>query len=295
MEVSKPDKVLFPRIGLTKAELVDHYVRMWPRMEPFVAGSPLTLERYPNGIGSKGFLQKNASPHFPSEVARIEVPRRGGTTIHPAVWSAEGIGYLANQGTITFHPWTASLPDLDRPKFLVLDLDPTAGDLEGVREVARVARRVLDRFDLRSLPVASGSSGFHLWVPIVPVVAYESVDRCARALAGLVARETEAATVEFIKDRRAGRVFVDWLRNRRGQSIAAPLAVRVRATAPVATPLRWEEVDRTDPDTWTVRSIGDRTPVELPGPVPLPVGELEEAAGDAGVELDEPFDRFDRT
>ena len=294
MEVTKPDKVLFPRIGLTKAELVDHYVRMWPRMAPFVADSPLTLERYPNGIGSKGFRQKNASAHFPSEVARIEVPKRGGTTVHPAVSSVDGIAYLANQGTITFHPWTAGLPDLDRPRFLVLDLDPTEGDLPGVREVAHASRAVLDRFALEALPVASGSRGYHLWVPIVPDHDYESVGRCARALAGLVCLETEAATIEFIKERRSGRVFVDWLRNRWGQSIAAPLTVRVRPNAPVATPLHWEEIDRTDPDGWAVRSLGDRPSVGLPDPMRLRVEDIEDVATGAGVELDEPFDRFGR-
>ncbi len=120
VEISNPDKVLFPDAGLTKADLIRHYESVGERMLPFVANSPLTLERYPSGIDKKGFRQKNASSHFPEYIGRIEVDKNdGGSTEYPTIDTVEGIAYLANQGTITFHPWTSRLPELDRPDFLV--------------------------------------------------------------------------------------------------------------------------------------------------------------------------------
>lgn len=292
MEVSNPDKVMFPGIGATKADLVAHHERVGDEMLTFLGGSPLTLERHPDGIGSKGFRQKNASSHFPPLIGRIEVPRRGGTTTYPTVDSVEGILYLVNQGTITFHPWTSRLPHLDRPDFLVLDLDPEDGDLTGVRAVAHSARAVLERFGLESTPVASGSKGFHLWVPLIPDHDLQVVSMVARALAGMVALADEVATTEFLKADRHGRVFVDWLRNGWGQSIAAPFGVRARPGAPVAAPLAWSAVDQTTPNEWRMGNFADLPRVEFAERSALPATEIVAAARDAGVDLDTPFDRF---
>ncbi len=294
MDVSNPDKVMFPEIGLTKAELVAHHERVGDEMLRFLSGSPLTLERYPNGIGSKGFRQKNASSHFPDVIGRVEIPKRGGTTVYPTVDSVDGILYLVNQGTITFHPWTSALPELDRPRFLVLDLDPEEGDLGGVRSVAHSTRRVLDRFGLASTPVTSGSKGFHIWVTLRGTHDFDAVGTAAQALAGLVAIENGRATTEFRKENRDGRVFVDWLRNRRAQSIACPLGVRARPGAPVATPLPWSAVDETAPEDWRVGNVGDRPAIAFVDPVILPVEEIVEMAVAGGVDLESTFDRFGR-
>lgn len=294
MEVSNPEKVLFGGVGVTKSHLVAHYEAVGSEMLRFVADSPLTLERYPNGIGEKGFRQKNASKHFPDFIGRIEIPKRNdGVTTYPTVDSVEGLAYLANQGTITFHPWTSRLPDLDRPDHLVLDLDPTEGDARSARAVAHACRAVLDRFGLEAVPVASGSKGYHLWVPIEPL-GFDDVALSARALAGLVVTETEAATTEFLKADRNGRVFVDWLRNNPGASIASPLSVRARPGAPVATPVTWDLLDHTEPDEYSIQTLDDRPAVTWPEPASLPAGEIASEAGRAGVDLDTPFDRFGR-
>lgn len=295
VEISNPDKVLFPAVGFTKADLVGHYVRIGERMLPFVADSPLTLERYPSGIGSKGFRQKNASDHFPDYIGRVEIPRReDGVTTYPTVDTVEGIAYLANQGTITFHPWTSRLPDLDKPDFLVLDLDPTEGDVEGVRHVARTTRAVLERFGLDSMLAASGSKGYHIWVPIEATLGFDVVGPVARALAGLIVDGDEQATTEFLKEDRAGRVFVDWLRNGWGSSIASPWSVRAREGAPVVTPIPWDRLDATAPDEWSISDV-DRVPdVPLPPRQHFDSEPIVEAALEVGVDLDTQFDRFGR-
>ncbi len=295
MEISNPDKVLFPDAGLTKADLVGHYLRFGERMLPFVARSPLTLERYPSGIGKKGFRQKNASDHFPDSVSRVEIDKNdGGVTTYATVDSVDGIAYLANQGTITFHPWTSRLPDLDKPDFLVLDLDPTEGDLEGVRAVAETARSVLEEFGLDSMLTTSGSKGFHIWVPIEPEAGFDAVGSAARALAGIVEDRNDNATTEFLKEVRAGRVFVDWLRNGWGASIASPWSVRAREGAPVATPIPWNRLNDTVPDQWSIPDVERAPDVPLPQRQHLESEPIVKAALEIGVDLDTQFDRFGR-
>lgn len=295
MEISNPDKVLFPDIELTKAELVNHYESIGELMLPFVSDSPLTLERYPSGIGSKGFRQKNASKHFPDFIGRVEVPKReGGVTTYPTIDSVPALTYLANQGTITFHPWTSRLPNLDTPRWVVIDLDPSEDDVDGVRIVAETTRTVLDRLGLDSQLVTSGSKGFHIWVAIEPDHEFDLITRCAKAIGGLIVAATESATDEFLKKDRRGRVFVDWMRNGFGASVASPFSVRSKPGAPVATPVPWEMLKKIEPQSWNVRTIDDRPDVIFPPPISLPTEAILDAADAAGVDLDREVDRFGR-
>ncbi len=263
MDVSNPDKVMFPETGTTKARLVEHYETVAPLMLPWVSGRPLTLERYPGGTAKKGFFQKNASKHFPASIQRVPVPKNDGTVIHPVIDAADDLAYLANQGTVTFHVWTSKVPDLDHPDHLVLDLDPSEEDLSKIREVAEVTRSVMERFGLAPVLVASGSRGFHLWAAIQPDHDFAAVARAAWCLAALVAAGTPGiATTEFLKRERGNRVFVDWLRNRWAQSIACPYSVRSRPAPTLAVPLRWVELGlRSHP-------AGTSTPSPIAWPIP---------------------------
>jgi bifunctional non-homologous end joining protein LigD len=295
MEPTNPDRVMFPDPGYTKADLVGYYAAAADRMLPWLSGRPLTLERHPNGVGTKGFMQKNASPHFSDHIERVEVPKSDGTVNHPVVRDAEGLTELANQGTIAFHVWTAASPDLKHPTHLVLDLDPEEGDVDACRHVARTAREVLDGFELEGGLVASGKKGFHIWVPIADL-SYEDTATAARAIAGIVAAANpDLATTEFLKKNRGGRVFVDWLRNRWAQSIVCPWSLRVTPTATVATPLEWNELESSAPDDWNLRTALDRPVPAQPGPQSVDVAGITDAARDAGVDLDADFDRFGRT
>lgn len=294
MEVSNPDKVMFPEPGFTKADLVDYYQSVAERMLPWIDGRPLTLERHPNGVGQKGFYQKHASSHFSDHIERVEVPKSDGTVTHAVVRDAEGLTELANQGTISFHVWTAAAPDLDAPTHVVLDLDPEAGDVASVRQVAMVVRDLLDEFGLAGQPVVSGKKGFHVWIPIRGL-DYETAGGISRALAGLIAtRHTDIATVEFLKKNRKGRVFVDWLRNRWAQSIVCPWSIRVTAEATVAVPIDWDEVSGVRPDEWNLRTAPDRPGLGPPANGDIDVDRIATTARDAGVDLDSEFDRFGR-
>lgn len=294
MQVTNPDKVLFPDDGITKLQVVSYYESVADVMVPHLVGSPLTLQRFPDGIGKQGFMQKNASKHFPESIETVEVPKEGGTTNHPLCDSSEDLMYLANQGTITFHIWTARLPDLDRPDRLVLDLDPPEGS-PPPREATLAARSVMEEVGLSPGLMATGSKGYHVVARIEPENDYETVGRASQLLAGLLAaREPDLMTLEFRKKKRGDRVFVDWLRNRRAQSGVAPWSLRPRPGAPAAVPIEWDDLDDTPPDRWSIANMADRAGLPDPWPSPgaLSLQAVETLAEQEGVTADEPFDRF---
>ncbi len=297
MQVSSPDKLLFPDDAITKADVVEHYREVADAMLGFAAGRPLTLQRFPRGINESGFMQKNAADHFPPSIARHVVPKRGGgDTIYPVVTDPDDIAWLANQNTITFHMWLSSVDHPDQPGWLVVDLDPPEDHAVEVRSATRAVREILGEFDLDGFPVATGSKGYHVWVPLRAGVTMGDAGLAARALAGLVAsRHPEAMTTEFLKRERAGRVFVDWLRNGPTATTVAPYSLRPRPGAPVAMPMRWDELDDSRPDAWTLGSIADRLDAGQPvSPQDLPTAAIVGAAREAGVDLDTPHDRFGR-
>lgn len=300
VEVSNADRVVFPDIGVTKGEVVAYYEQVGERMLVHGGGRPLTLERYPKGLAGKGFMQKNAPDHYPNRIGRYEAPKRDGTTTYAVARTADAFAYLANQGTITFHAWTSTVDHPQRPDRMVIDLDPPEGETAMVGEAARVTRHFLDELAVPTIPLATGSKGYHLVAPILPTLPYEQVERFARGSAALLALAApDLMTVEFRIERRQGRVFVDWLRNRWSSTGVVPWSLRARRGAPAAVPIEWSELAATRPDRWTIRSAADL--LSEPDPLVELAGRPTDLAGAAaavagrlaaqGIELDE-FDRF---
>lgn len=298
MEVSSPDKVLFPDDGITKAEVVDHYRRAAPSMLEFARGRPLTLQRFPRGIGESGFMQKNVADHFPPSIGRHRVAKRdGGETVYPVVTEPDDIAWLANQNTLTFHMWLSSADRPEHPEWLVIDLDPPEGRAASqVRSATRAVHEVLDELGLDSFVVATGSKGYHVWVPVRPGVTTTDSALATRAIAGLVAaRHPDTTTTEFLKRERRGRVFVDWLRNTPTATTVVPYSLRPRPGAPVAMPLRWDELDDSEPDGWRLGAVDDRMDRRPHvAAQELSVEAIVAVARHAGVDLDTPHDRFGR-
>ncbi|MGI9605731.1 MAG: non-homologous end-joining DNA ligase [Acidimicrobiales bacterium] len=297
MKVSSPDKLIYPADGVTKADVVAHYQAVGERMMDFLAGRPLTLQRFPRGIDAVGFMQKNAANHFPDSIRRHPVPKReGGHTVYPVVDHAVDLAYLANQNTVTFHMWTSTVDQPGHPDWMVIDLDPEDGDVEKVRVATGVVREVLSEFDVLGIPVATGSKGFHVWVPLDGTLGYDRVAVAARAIAGLaVTVDPHRLTTEFLKKNRGGRVFVDWLRSAPTATVVVPFSLRPRPGAPVAVPMRWDELPTAEPTGWTIHDLGDRLAVDTAlSPQTLPVDDIVSAARSGGVDLDTPHDRFGR-
>lgn len=297
MKTSSPDKLLFPSEGITKLDVVRHYESVGERMLRFACGRPLTLQRFPRGIEAKGFMQKNAASHYPASIRRLTVPKRsGGETVYAVVDEAADIAYLANQNTVTFHMWTSSADQPGRPDWMVIDLDPLDGDVQAVRAATLLIRDVLEGFRIDSFPLATGSKGFHVWIPLAAGHDFGVVSTTSRAIAGLAAlRSPDQVTTEFLKRDRGGRVFVDWLRNGPTATVVVPFSLRPRPGAPAAVPLLWDEVPHATPNQWAIGDLSDRLDLDVSvAPQKLPSEEVLAAARAAGVDLDTPHDRFGR-
>jgi bifunctional non-homologous end joining protein LigD len=286
--LSSVTKVLFPDAGITKGELIGYYRAVAEVMLPHLRGRPLNLQRFPEGIGRQGFLQQDASDHFPAWIRRATVPRRqGGTVDHVVCDDAASLVYLANQAAVTFHAWTSRVEHLGRPDLVVFDLDPGPRQgLEVLRAAARAVRDAFGEVGLAAFVQTSGSRGFHVVAPIAPGPDSDQVQAFARDLAGLVAgRDPERLTGEVRKAKRAGRLYLDVARNAYAQTAVAPYAVRARPGAPVATPIDWRELGRVEPGSYTLRSIPRRLARK-----PDPWADLHRRPGDpaaARARLDE--------
>ena len=295
LEVSNPDRVLFPEAAVTKGDVVEHYYRVAPRMLPHLLDRPITLVRYPRGIASKGFFQKNVAKHYPEDlIGRIEMPRKKGVTVHPSVCTADGLAYLANQGTIEFHVPLATKHDRWRPDRLVMDLDPPEGSGTGVHEAAWACKELFDELGIETTPMTTGSRGFHVCARLLP---RESMSATAHKLAAiLLRRHPDLLTNEFLKENRKGRVLIDWMRNGGLATVVAPWSLRARPGAPVAMPITWDELNGTASDAFTINDELDR-PDHLLGLTPsdpaLLIEAVDRIVDEEGIEL-EYIDRFGR-
>lgn len=245
VKISHPERVVFPEAGVTKGMLVDYYRRIAPRMLPYLAGRPLTLQRFPGGLAEEGFFQQQAPDYFPAFVHRATVAKADGEVTHAVCDNAATLVYLANQGVITPHVWLSRVEDLHRPDRIVFDLDPSADDFGAVVWAARQVRAILDELGLPAFVMTTGSRGLHVVTPLVPQDDFEAVRAFARGVADVLARRhPEALTVAPRKEARGGRLFLDVLRNTYAHTAVPPYAVRALPEAPVATPLGWHELGR---------------------------------------------------
>lgn len=255
VEVSKPDKVLFPDAGVTKRDLARYYARVAEHMLPHVRGRPVAMQRFPDGIAGHGFFHKEAPGHFPGWIRRVTVPKEGGEITHVVIEDADTLVYLADQAAITPHVWLSRVEHLERPDRLVFDLDPSEEDFDAVRVAARATGELLRELGLEPFAMTSGSRGIHVTVPLEPRDDFGAVRAFAREAAReLARREPELLTVEHRKAKRGGRILVDVMRNGYAQHAVPPYAVRAKAEAPVAMPLAWRELGsaRLGPRRFTV-------------------------------------------
>jgi bifunctional non-homologous end joining protein LigD len=264
--ITHPEKVLFPpdsgESGITKGELAAYYEMVAPAMVPHMRGRPVTMERYPAGIGQKGFFHKDVSKGFPAWLQRVEVPKKDGTVHHPIVNDARSLLWITNQNCITPHVWTSREPHLDSPDVCVFDLDPSREDQPDVlRTITLQLRDLLDELGLPSWVKTSGSKGFHILVPLDGRAKMGDVGGFAHRIGTLfVTRYPQQLTQEFSKADRNGRIYVDTGRNGYSATFAAAYAVRAKTGAPVSAPCTWDEVEsgKVAPRTFTLRNMKAR-------------------------------------
>ena len=257
------DKVFFPERGLTKGDLVRYYLELAPYALNHVARRPMQMKRYPNGVDGDFFYQKRVPVPHPEwlETVRIVFPRHGRTADFPVVTHAAGLAWIVNLGCIELHTWHSRVTDIERPDYLLIDLDPSEGNpWEHVRAIALVVREVMDELELPSYPKTSGATGFHVLVPIRPELRFPDVRRFAKALAQEVERrvgDQDVATTTWKVTERRG-VFVDYGQNARDRTIASAYSIRPTPDARASAPLRWDEVADVEPAAFTLETMRAR-------------------------------------
>jgi bifunctional non-homologous end joining protein LigD len=253
--------VLFPEDGISKGDLAAYYEAVADVMLPHIENRPVTMERYPAGIGTKGFWQKDVSKGFPSWLQRVEVPKKDGVVHHPLVTDLESLLWITNQNTVTPHVWVSRAPDLMHPDVTVFDLDPSQDNQEMLRAACVGLRDLLDELGLPCWIKTTGSKGFHI---VLSLDGSANMGEAAGFAHGvgrlLVERYPKELTLEFHKKDRAGRILVDTGRNDYSATFAAAYAVRARVGAPVSAPCTWDEVitGAVGPSTFNVRNMPAR-------------------------------------
>jgi DNA ligase D len=264
--VSNRDKVFFPEPGLTKGDLVRYYVDVADCALPHLRRRPFHMKRYPNGVEGEFFHQKRVPAKHPPYVDEVPVSFPSGhSTVFAVLDNAAALAWVANLGCIELHTWHSRVPEIERPDYLLIDLDPSAGgQWPLVREIALVVREVMDELELASFPKTSGATGLHILAPIRPELPFPEVRRFAKALAEEVERrigdQRVATTTWRVADREG--VFVDFGQNARDRTIACAYSVRPVPEARVSAPLRWEEVAGVDPAAFTLETMRARIAAE---------------------------------
>ena len=254
-------KVFWPE-GYTKGDLIAYYDAVAPLLLPYLRDRPLVLTRFPDGITGKSFFQKDAPVYVPDWV-RTETVHSGDGERDIRYFVVDGIEslrYVANMGTIPLHVWSSRVSSLENPDWLVLDLDPKEAPFAHVVQVARALKTILDELKLPSYIKTSGATGLHVLIPMGRRYTHEETRTFARLLAMLTIDQVpEISTVTRAIKGRAGKVYVDFGQNGRGNTIVAPYSVRPLPGAPASCPLRWDEVTaRLDPARFTIQTIPKR-------------------------------------
>jgi bifunctional non-homologous end joining protein LigD len=262
VKLTNLEKVFFPKLGLRKGDLIHYYLDVAELVLNHVRRRPMQMLRWPNGVEGEFFYQKRVpNPHpYWLETVHIKFPS-GNEIDFPICDDIAALAWIANLGCIDLHTWHSRVDDVERPDYLLIDLDPSEGNpWSHVRDIAAVVREVMDELGLKSFPKTSGATGLHILAPIRPELRFPEVRRFAKALAQEVERrigdQDVATTTWKVADRRG--VFVDYGQNARDRTIACVYSIRPTPDARASAPLRWDEVADAEPEQFTLRTMRDR-------------------------------------
>ena len=256
VRLSNPDKVLYPEQGITKGDLADYYEKVAERMLPHVAFRPVTMVRCPTGRAKKCFYQRHAGSGVPEQLGEVLVP--GFDDPYLYIRDLPGLIAMVQMGVLEMHPWGVRIEKPDRADRVIFDLDP--GEGTGFGDVVRAAKEVrarLSALGLESFVKTTGGKGLHVVVPVEPTEAWPAVKGFAKRVSAEMAADTpERYLTKISKAEREGRIFIDYLRNDPTSTAVAPYSTRSRAGAPVAMPLRWDQLTASlDPCDYTIRTV----------------------------------------
>src|SRR2546421_12685738 len=240
------DRIYWPDEKLTKFDLLSYYLNISAHLMPFLKDRPAILQRYPRGIKAPMFFQQDLES-APAFIKTVRLVNQEGRELNYAVYTTVGsLLHFVNLGTVEQHPWHSTLKHLDKPDYLMLDLDPKQAPWKNVLEVALVCKEVFDELGLPTFPKTSGSSGIHIYLPLRPKYDYRRVAAISEGLAAEVARRApKIATIQrSLAKRQKQQGYVDALQNARGKTIAAAFSARAKDGATASMPLTWKQVEK---------------------------------------------------
>jgi bifunctional non-homologous end joining protein LigD len=246
VSVTSLERVYWPDEKITKFDLLCYYLQVSPRLMPFLKNRPAILQRWPRGVNAPMFFQQDLES-APAFIKTIRLTNQQGRQLDYAVYTTTAsLLHFVNLGSIEQHPWHSTTANLDKPDWIAIDLDPKKAPWENVLQVALITKEVCDEVGLNAFPKTSGSSGIHIYLPLKPTNEYERVAEFSRLLAAEVAsRAPKIATVErTIAKRKSDQVYVDWMQNARGKSLAAVFTARAKPKATVSMPLTWKQIEQ---------------------------------------------------
>lgn len=259
--LSHPDRVMFPRQGITKRALADYYTAVAEWILPGLRGRPLSLLRCPRGRGQQCFFQRHLTESLPDAVHGVEIKEKESTATYIVIHDLPGLISLVQHGTLEFHPWAVREQQLDHPDYMVFDLDPAADiGWSQVVVAARELRAVLQEHKLESFVRTTGGKGLHVLVPLAPDISWDRAHQFSKSIAQeLVRRQPRHYVATASKSKRHGKIFIDYLRNLRGATSIANFSTRSHPGAPVAVPITWEELSQIKGgDHYTLKNVRRR-------------------------------------
>jgi bifunctional non-homologous end joining protein LigD len=284
IKLSNLDKVLYPKAGFTKGQVIDYYIRVAPVLLPHLSGRPLTLKRYPEGVDGMHFYEKNCPSYRPEwmKTAKIWSPGNNKFMYYCVVEDVASLVWLANLADLELHVSLSRAPDMQRPTVIAFDLDPGApANIVQCCQVGLWIREIFAGFGLEAFPKTSGSKGLQVYVPLNSPVTYEETKPFARAIATLLEQHHPGQVVsEMKKSLRTNKVFVDWSQNDDYKTTVCVYSLRAKERPTASTPVRWEEVEnclkKSDPELLTFVSDETLKRVEKMGDLFEPVLKLKQ-------------------
>lgn len=243
VEISHPEKLIFPKAKITKLQMVEYYDKIAEEMLPYLKNRPLTLQRFPDGIEKIGFYQKSISDYFPDYIQTIKIKTEDGENTQIICNSRKTLIYLANQGTVSFHTWLSSKDKLDKPDKVVFDLDPPENSFDRVKEGAKITGNFLRKKGIEPNLMTTGQNGLHIWYKIRRTKTFDELKPILKEMAQeLEKQHPNLFTTELRKNKRDNKIFIDYLRNEYAQTSVCPYSLRPNEDAGIATPIEWNDL-----------------------------------------------------
>lgn len=255
-KITHPDKILFPKIGITKINLAQYYLGVSERLLPNIKDRPLTIHCFPDGIESRGFFRQHAPANLPEWFETFTLKTQaGGKMKHMLCQNKETLVYLANQNTIEIHRWLSKVDNPNQPDIMIIDIDPPENGFALAVTAAKLLKDKLKKKGHKASPMLTGSKGIHLISRLENGESYKQIKAMLYELTTQLSKEQPYSfSTEVRKEKREGMTYLDISRNSYGQTAIAPFSPRAKANASVATPISWNELDTLGlrPDSYTI-------------------------------------------